>query len=89
VLDGIDRRHKAFIIDFAAVPLIDSTAANAIGSVVHKAQRRGVAVLISAASPAVQKLLLTHGTRPPSAQFVSSIDEATELARKLTQVPRL
>jgi SulP family sulfate permease len=85
VLDGIDRRHKAFIIDFAAVPLIDSTAANAIGSVVHKAQRRGVAVLISAASPAVRRMLLAHGVQPPAAWFEGSLDEAIHVARQRTE----
>jgi len=85
VLDGIDNRHRAFIIDFVAVPLIDSTAANAIGAVVRKARQRGVAVLISAASPAVQKMLLSHGVQPPAAQFLRSLDEATELAHRLTR----
>jgi len=85
VLDGIDSRHKAFIIDFAAVPLIDSTAANAIGAVVRKARRRGVAVLISEASPSVQKMLLSHGVQPPAAQFLRSLDEATDLAHRLTR----
>ena len=85
VLDGIDSRHLAFIIDFAAVPLIDSTAANAIGAVVRKARQRCVAVLISAASPAVQKMLRSHGVEPPAAQFLPSLDEATDLAHRLTQ----
>jgi len=88
VLDGIDSRHKAFIIDFAAVPLIDSTAANAIGAVVRKARQRGVAVLISAASPAVQKMLRSHGVQPPAAQFLRSLDEATDLAHRLTRTQR-
>jgi SulP family sulfate permease len=83
VLDSIDRRHKAFIIDFAAVPLIDSTAANAIGGVVSKARHRGVMVFVSAASPAAQKILRAHGVKAPGVQFIASLEKAMATARSL------
>jgi SulP family sulfate permease len=87
VLDSIDRRHKAFIIDFAAVPLIDSTAANAIGGVVRKARNRGVMVFVSAASPTAQKMLRAHGVEPPGVQFTASLENAMLTARSLNAHP--
>ena len=53
--------RKAFVIDFAAVPFLDSTAANAMGRVAAKAQRQGIRLFITGASPAVRRALLTHG----------------------------
>jgi SulP family sulfate permease len=85
VLDSIADQHKVFIIDFSAVPYIDSTAANAIGSVVRKSQRNSVTVVISAASSVVQKTLLSHGVEPPHALFEQSLGEALRVAHGLTR----
>jgi sulfate permease, SulP family len=85
-LDGIADHHKVFVIDFAAVPFIDSTAANAIASVVRKSQRRGVAVIISAASPAIQSLLRIQGVQPPSVRIEESLDAALRAAHGVTRV---
>jgi SulP family sulfate permease len=80
VLDNIAEHHKVFIIDFAAVPFIDSTAANAIASVVLNARRGGVIVIISAASPAVIKTLLSQMASPSSVRFEASISDARQSA---------
>ena len=37
VLDRIGDRHKAFVLDFSAVPFVDSTAANVIAGIARKA----------------------------------------------------
>jgi sulfate permease, SulP family len=63
VLDSLADRHKAFIIDFAAVPFLDSTAANAISKTAAKARRKGVRVFITGTSQGVRRALLTHGVR--------------------------
>jgi len=76
VLDSIADRHKAFIIDFAAVPLLDSTAANAMHRMALKAKRQGVRLFITGASPAVRRTLLTYGVRPPLAKYRESISRA-------------
>jgi sulfate permease, SulP family len=81
VLDRIADRHKAFILDFSAVPFIDSTAANTIETVVRKARRHGVLVLISGASAATRKSLTSHGVRAPSVTFAETLDEALAHAR--------
>ena len=75
-LDSIGDRHKAFVIDFAAVPLLDSTAANTIHRMAVKARRQGGRLFITGASPAVRRALLIHGVRPPLARFRDSIDRA-------------
>src|SRR5207245_5562264 len=39
-LDGIADRRKGFVVDFAAVPFLDSTAANVLGRVAAKGHRQ-------------------------------------------------
>ncbi len=80
VLDRIADQHKAFVIDFSAVPFIDSTAANAIETVVRKAHRHGVVVLIAGASPAILTLLSSLRIRPPAVQFSDDLDAAVASA---------
>ena len=75
-LDSIGDRHKAFVIDFAAVPLLDSTAANTIHRMAVKARRQGGRLFITGTSPAVRRALLIHGVRPPLARFRDSLDRA-------------
>jgi sulfate permease, SulP family len=76
VLDGIADQRKAFVVDFAAVPFLDSTAANAIARVAAKAGRQGIQLFITAASPTVRRALLTHGVAPPHAHYRSTIARA-------------
>jgi SulP family sulfate permease len=76
VLDSIADTHKAFVVDFAAVPFLDSTAANAMSRVATKAQRQGIKLFITGASSPVRRALLTHGVRPPRAKFRESIARA-------------
>jgi SulP family sulfate permease len=81
VLDRIGDRHRALIIDFAAVPFVDSTAANTIESLVHKTSRRGIAVYLSGTSASVRRDLFVHGLRPPRIHYEHSIEIATIKAR--------
>jgi SulP family sulfate permease len=76
VLDDIAAKRKAFVVDFAAVPFLDSTAANAMSGVAAKAQRQGIHLFITGASPAVRRALITHGVRPPRARFRETIARA-------------
>ena len=76
VLDSIADTHKAFVVDFAAVPFLDSTAANAMSRVAAKARRQGIRLFITGASPPVRRALLTHGVRPPRAKFRETIARA-------------
>jgi SulP family sulfate permease len=76
VLDSIADGRKAFVVDFAAVPFLDSTAANAMSRVAIKARRQGIRLYITGASPTVRRALLTHGVRPPRARFRETIARA-------------
>jgi SulP family sulfate permease len=76
VLDSIADSRKAFVVDFAAVPFLDSTAANAMSRVAARAKRQGIRLFITGASPTVRRALLTHGVRPPNAKFRESIARA-------------
>jgi sulfate permease, SulP family len=76
VLDSIADTRKAFVVDFAAVPFLDSTAANAMSRVAARAKRQGIRLFITGASPTVRRALLTHGVRPPNAKFRESIARA-------------
>jgi sulfate permease, SulP family len=76
VLDSIAGSRKAFVVDFAAVPFLDSTAANAMSRVATKAGRQGIRLFITGASPTVRRALLIHGVRPPRATYRETITRA-------------
>ena len=84
VLDRIQDTHKALIVDFAAVPFLDSTGANVMEGLAHKAQKRGVKLFVSAANPDVRRSLLTHGVRPPAVHFAANIEDALTLYGELS-----
>ncbi|MCR6735550.1 MAG: SulP family inorganic anion transporter [Afipia sp.] len=83
VLDRISG-YKALVIDFKAVPFLDSTAANAIAQIALKSRRHGVRVFITGASPAVRRTLLSYGARPPQAKYRTDIASAVSEIKRLT-----
>ncbi|WP_342641506.1 SulP family inorganic anion transporter [Rhodoligotrophos ferricapiens] len=76
VLDRIADTHRALVIDLSAVPFVDSTAANTIEGLAHKAARRDVSIYLTGISPAMRKDLFAHGIRPPLVHYASSVEEA-------------
>jgi len=76
VLDSTADTRKAFVIDFTAVPFLDSTAANAISRVATNAKRHGMRLYVTGASPTVRRVLLTHGVSPPRAKYRETIARA-------------
>lgn len=87
VLDRIADRPKTFILDFSAVPFLDSTAANTIHGVARKAQRNGVRLIIAGSSRPVRRALWNHGVRPPLVRFARSSERAVAAAR-IPSAPR-
>jgi SulP family sulfate permease len=75
-LDRIADQPKTFVLDFSAVPFLDSTAANTILAAQRKAQSHDVQVWLTGASPSVRKTLLAHGLRPPAVRYARSIEQA-------------
>ncbi|HSZ68086.1 MAG TPA: SulP family inorganic anion transporter [Xanthobacteraceae bacterium] len=84
-LDRIGEQPKAYVIDFSAVPVIDSTAAATIEGFARKAQRHHALLYVAGALPAVRRSLLTHGVRPPNVRFAANLDDATAAARAKIQ----
>ncbi|GAB4272490.1 MAG: SulP family inorganic anion transporter [Pararhodobacter sp.] len=76
VLDRIQDSHKALVVDFSAVPFLDSTGANMIEGLAHKAQKRGVALWLTGASRDIQRVFVTHGLKRPLVHYAASIEEA-------------
>jgi SulP family sulfate permease len=81
-LDRIGEHPKAYVIDFSAVSVIDSTAAATIEGFVRKARRHHARVYIAGAPSAVRRTLLTHGVRRPDVRFAANVDEARAAARE-------
>lgn len=82
VLDRIQDTHKALIVDFAAVPFLDSTGANVMDGLARKAAKRGVRLFVSGANPDVRRSLLTHGVRPPAVHFAATLADALSQYRE-------
>jgi SulP family sulfate permease len=83
VLDRLADQHKAFILDFAAVPFVDSTAANVIVGIGRKAEREGVRVFLTGTAPVVRTALSIAGARPPHVEYRPTIEEAVRDAHAL------
>ncbi|SDF85837.1 SulP family inorganic anion transporter [Thalassobaculum litoreum] len=82
VLDRIADSHRRLIVDLAAVPFIDSTAANTIESLVARAKRNGVEIVLTGASDDIRRALAVHGIAAPAVTMAPTIEAA--LARPLT-----
>lgn len=76
VLDRIQDSHKVLIVDFSAVPFLDSTGANMIEGLAHKAHKRGVALWLTGASRDIQRVFVTHGLKRPLVHYAAGIEEA-------------
>jgi len=81
VLDRIADQRRNFVLDFSAVPLLDSTAASVIESAARKAERAGVRLFVVGASPQVRRMLFTHGVRPPHVRYKTSVASALKQVR--------
>ncbi|WP_200946405.1 MULTISPECIES: SulP family inorganic anion transporter [unclassified Mesorhizobium] len=82
VLDRISDSHRALIIDFSSVPFVDSTAANTIEGLAHKAGRRSVGVVLTGTTHAIRRDLLAFGIKPPLVSFADSIESARAKVRR-------
>jgi SulP family sulfate permease len=80
-LERIADKPRNFVLDFAQVPVIDSTAATTIEGFVRKQHARGARVFVTGASRHVRQELLTHGVREPGVQFRPDVRTALEECR--------
>jgi sulfate permease, SulP family len=82
VLDRIADTHRALIVDFAAVPFLDSTAANTVEGLARKAARHGVRVYLTGTSDEVRRELFAHGIKPPLVRYKPRIKDAVRAAKQ-------
>jgi SulP family sulfate permease len=65
VLERIADQHKAFVVDFQAVPFIDSSGARAMELLARKAERQGVRLCLTGLGPQVAEALAAQGVAAP------------------------
>ncbi|MCB9944588.1 MAG: SulP family inorganic anion transporter [Geminicoccaceae bacterium] len=86
VLDRIPDSHKALIVDLAAVPFLDSSAANTIEGLALKARAHGKVVYLTGGSADILAYLKRHHITEPLVRFADTIDTARQLVHAdLTQ----
>ncbi|WP_114966124.1 SulP family inorganic anion transporter [Alkalilacustris brevis] len=81
VLDRIQDSHKVLIVDFSAVPFLDSTGANMIEGLAYKAGKRGVTLWLTGARRDIRRALLTHGLRRPRVHYAANVEDALARSR--------
>ena len=74
VLDRLAERPKTLVLDFSAVPFLDSTAAHTVEGVAAKAARNGVALIVTGTKPAVRDALFANGVHQSNVRYETSID---------------
>jgi SulP family sulfate permease len=80
-LDRLGEHPRAYVIDISEVPMLDSTGAAIIEGFARKVARRGAALYIAGARPAVRHVLVAHHVKPPQARYRATRAEALAAAR--------
>lgn len=81
MLDQVAERPRAFILDFADVPMIDSSGAHSMELLAHKMARKGGRLVLIGTRPEVRIALHKAGVREPLARFLPDLETArAELA---------
>ncbi len=70
------------MIDFSAVPFLDSTAANTIEGICRKAKRTNLRVYITGTTPPIRQTLFAHGVKPPAVAYKRTIAAAVASAHR-------
>jgi SulP family sulfate permease len=86
-LDRVAARPRAYVIDFSAVSMIDSTAAITIAGFVRKARRQNARVALCAVGASLREELAAHGVDADSALLCPSVAAALELLRAPAAAP--
>jgi SulP family sulfate permease len=86
-LDRIGAPPRAYVIDVSAVSVLDSTGAATIEGFARKAGRQGAALYVSGARPAILRILLAHGVRPPRVRFKPTLEAAVATAHAALRDP--
>jgi SulP family sulfate permease len=76
VLDRIAETRSDVIVDLSSVPFIDSTAAEIIKQLAHKAQRRSLIFTITGTTHEMRLELFMQGLKPPLVHYETTIEKA-------------
>jgi sulfate permease, SulP family len=76
VLDRIADSPRAFVVDFAQVPFVDSSGARSFELLARKMHRRGGVLVLTGANAEVRRTLLTHGLREPHVAWRGTVADA-------------
>ncbi len=89
VLDRIAWTHQTLIVDFAAVPFIDATAANTLESLLRNASRRKVQVIFTGTTRDVRRILFAHGLKPPHVRYDRTLESALAKLQRAEESAKL
>lgn len=78
VLDQVSEHPRAFVVDFAGVPLTDSSGAYSMALLARKMARRGGRLVISGARPEVRRALHRAGVHGDQVRFIPGLDALPE-----------
>lgn len=81
-LDRMGQRPRTFVLDFAEVPLADTSAAKGLEGFAEKLRRQGTAMVIAGAGLPVRRVLLAAGLREPLVHYAPDIEAARALAKE-------
>ena len=81
-LDRIGEHPKAYVLDLAGVPMLDSTAAAMIAGFARDVRKHKAAVYIAGARPPVCRLLMMQGARSPEVEYAADATQAVAKARQ-------
>jgi sulfate permease, SulP family len=80
ILDRIGEHPKLFVLDFAAVPFVDSTGATTLEAFVRKLEKSGTRVIFSSVQPQIMDGLAAHRLGKPRISYAPSIEAALRRA---------
>jgi SulP family sulfate permease len=80
VLERVGVPPRVLILDFADVPLIDTTAARSLVAFARKIERTGTEIYFAAARPKVRHTLTQAGLKPPLVRYAASAADAKNKA---------
>ena len=81
-LDRIADRPRVIVLDFADVPMVDSSGARALELLAHKTARKGGSLVLTATSAGVRRDLAAFGLSEPLVQFLPDIAAARTAAER-------
>ncbi|MDX0521664.1 STAS domain-containing protein, partial [Sinorhizobium medicae] len=64
------------VVDFSAVPFLDSTGANMIEGLAHKAHKHGVTLWLTGTTRDIRRVLLKHEIKRPLVRYAATVEAA-------------